>query len=220
MLSEDLEKLNLYNILSGILDAPFFGFSPIEILWEAKNSALRIKDLKVLPNRWFGFDDKNRPRFRSLANPWEGDRLPFGKFVFAKHFPTYDNPYGLRLLSRCFWPVMFKKGSIKFWVKCLEKYGMPFLFGKHAKGAGLEEKQALLSGLIKMVQDGVGIGPEGSSVELLGGGAKSKSSGDAHERFTLAMDAEISKVVVADIIGSAAAALVLVLAIKEHRNAP
>jgi phage gp29-like protein len=102
----------------------------VEILWASGDSSLRIADLIGKPVRWFGFDTDNHPRFRSAGNPWLGEELPFGKFVFARHFPTYDNPYGLRLLSRCFWPAAFKKGGIKFWVTLAEKYGMPFMLGK------------------------------------------------------------------------------------------
>lgn len=195
-LAEDLERVDLYRLVSEILDAPYYGYTPVEILWRPEGSRLRITDLIAKPRRWFGFDPSNRPRFIGAGNP-EGDELPFGKFVFARHFPTYDNPYGLRLLSRCFWPVTFKRGGIKFWVTFAEKYGMPFLFGRYAKGATPPEQRELLNNLAKMVQDAVAVAPEGSTVELLGGSGGKSGSGGAgtYDRLVAVMDGEISKAI-------------------------
>ncbi len=195
MLAADMKALKLYDVVAGILDAPLKGFTPLEIIWRAERDGWHIQELRVLPHRWFGFDEDNRPRFISLNNPWDGEELPWGKFVFARHFPDYDNPYGLRLLSRCFWPVMFKRGGIKFWIKFLEKYGMPFIFGRYPRGANSDEKSELLSNLARMVQDAVAVGPEGSGIELVGGGEKSKSSGDAFQALKKEMDREMSKVI-------------------------
>jgi phage gp29-like protein len=119
--------------------------------------------------------------------------LPFGKFVFCRHFPTYDNPYGTRLLSRCFWPVFFKRGGLKFWVTFCEKYGMPFLFGQYRRGATDTDQTALLNSLASMVQDAVAIGPEGSTVSILQ--ATGSASSDNYQSFIAAMDAEVSKVI-------------------------
>ncbi|WP_034765493.1 DUF935 domain-containing protein [Chrysiogenes arsenatis] len=194
-LVEDLERIDLYHLVSEILDAPYYGYTPIEILWRAAGGRMRIDNLVAKPRRWFGFDDTGAPRFISANDP-TGELLPFGKFVFARHFPTYDNPYGLRLLSRCFWPVTFKRGGMSFWVTFVEKYGMPFLFGTYPKGTSPVEQQALLRRLASMVQDAVAVGPEGSRVEIQGGGGSSGSSGGGGETYAkllATMDAEISK---------------------------
>jgi len=193
-LVEDLERVDLYSLISGILDAPLYGLAPVELMWEPGDH-LRLADLRCLPARWFGADQDNAFRFRSIDQPDEGEEIPFGKVVFARHFPTYDNPYGLRLLSRCFWPVMFKKGSIKFWVTFTEKYGMPFLLGRYARGSSLEDQQNMLASLVKMVRDAVAVVPEGSTVEMLGGTGKTGGSYLAFERLKDAMDAEISKAI-------------------------
>ncbi len=192
-LVEDLERVDLYHLVSGILDAPLYGMTPVELKWAPGQGRVRIKDLEVKPARWFGFDEQNAPRFVSQNNLWEGEELPFGKFVIARHFPTYDNPYGLRLLWRCFWPSVFKKGGIKFWVTLAEKYGMPFLVGKYRTGAPLSEQQEMLGRLAAMVRDAVAVIPQGGTVEVL----ESKGSGkaDIHSGLKEAMDAEMSKVI-------------------------
>jgi phage gp29-like protein len=216
-LVEDLGQVDVYNLLSEILDAPCFGLTPIEIGWESGDGGIRISKLRGLPHRWFGFTEENEPRFISKNNPWEGEELPAGKFVFARHFPTYDNPFGLRLLSRCFWPVMFKKGGWKFWIKFVEKYATPFLLGRYRQGASPAEQAELLAKLSSMVQDAVAAVPEGSTVELLGAGDKAGSS-DLYLRFNGAMDAEISKVIMGQTLTAEVGDTGSYAAAKTHEN--
>lgn len=194
-LIEDLQRVSMYDLISSLLDAPLYGMVPAEIIWRPGKGRARIADLRALPYRWFGFDEENRPRFRSRANMFEGEALPWGKFVLARHFPSYDNPYGLRLLSRCLWPVAFKKGGVKFWVTFIEKYGMPFLLGKYRPGATRDEQELMLSSLVRMVQDAVAVVPEGNVVEMLNKAGTAESSGNQFERLVEAMNAEISKVI-------------------------
>ena len=191
-LAADLERADMESLISQIIDAPLYGFTPIEILWEAEAGRLRIKDLRALPCRWFGFDTWGKPKFLSQKNPFEGEDLPFGKFVFARHYPTYSNPYGLRLLSRCFWPVAFKKGGLQWWVTFAEKYGLPWVIGKYGSASKKEDREEMLTRLSAMVRDAVAVIPEGASVDLLthkGGGQT------VHERLCAAMDRSISKAI-------------------------
>ena len=194
-LTEDLQRVPMYDLVASLLEVPLYGMVPVEILWRPNRGQARIVGLRALPNRWFGFDDKNAPRFRSRANMFDGEELPWGKFVLGRHFPSYDNPYGLRLLSRCLWPVAFKKGGIKFWVTFTEKYGMPFLLGKYRPGATPDEQQLMLSSLTRMVQDAVAVVPDGNVVEMLNKAGTAESSGNQFERLVEAMNAEISKII-------------------------
>jgi phage gp29-like protein len=190
----DLERVDVYSLVSQVLDAPLYGFVPLEILWAPANGRVRIKDIRPLPARWFGFDIDGEPRFLSKDNPWEGDRPPFGKFVFARHFPSYDNPYGLRLLSRCFWPVTFKKGGWQFWVTFAERYGMPWVVGQYPPGTNREEQDRLLASLRSMVRDAAAIYPAGGEIKLIS--AEGNATGQVYERLIARADAAISKAVV------------------------
>lgn len=93
--TRDMAKLKNRDLISSILDAPYYGMTPIELTFEP-GAYLQLRKLEAKPVRWFGFDEDNEPRFRSLEEAEEGEKLPWGKFVFARHFPTYDNPYVLR----------------------------------------------------------------------------------------------------------------------------
>lgn len=192
--NRDMAAIKGRDLVSSILDAPFYGMTPIELTYEP-GSHIHLKKVEAKPVRWFGFDDKNNPCFKSLDQPDEGEKLPWGKFVFARHFPTYDNPYGLRLLTRCFWPITFKKGGLKFWVSFMEKYGMPFLLGHYAKGTTPDEQQAMLTKLERMVQNAVAVVPDGDKIEMLGGSGKTGGGYMMFDRMRSAMDAEMSKVI-------------------------
>ena len=200
--NRDMKELRSRDLISSILDAPYYGMSPVELTFAPGVGRLRLVKAEAKPVRWFGFNETNEPRFRSLDEATDGEALPWGKFVLARHFPTYDNPYGLRLLTRCFWPITFKKGGLKFWVTFMEKYGMPFLLGHYAKGTSPEEQQAMLGKLEKMVRDAVAVVPDGDRIEMLGGAGKTGGGYMVFDKMKSAMDAEVSKVILGQTLTS------------------
>lgn len=128
-----LKKLDINKLISDILDSVQFGLQPLEIIWhKEKNGYVLPERITAKPPEWFCFDDDNKLKFRTKEN-YFGEELPDRKFLLAQNNPSYDNPYGERTLSRCFWSVTFKKGGLKFWVIFTEKYGMPHFIGKHPR---------------------------------------------------------------------------------------
>ena len=164
----DLERTNLRGIISGILDAPFYGFTPLELIWRFDGDWWRLVDIVARPCHWFRFDSRNDPVFVGEYGAFCADPrpLPPGKFVFVTHHATYDNPYGLRLLSRCLWPVSFKRGGLSFYARFVERHGMPWVVGEAPAKAERLEKQAMARDLSRMVQDAVAVIPHGASVKL------------------------------------------------------
>ena len=187
-----LKKLNLNKIINDILDAALFGFTPIEVIWGKVGNYILPVELKAKPPEWFCFDDENQLKFRTKEHYW-GEELPPRKFLCPQSNPSYENPYGERVLSRVFWPVTFKKGGLKFWVVFTEKYGMPHLIGKHPRGATKEETDNLADLLEQMVQDAIAVIPDDSSVEIQE--ANKSSSAAIYEQLIDKMNAEISKAI-------------------------
>ncbi|MCD8024194.1 MAG: DUF935 domain-containing protein [Candidatus Gastranaerophilales bacterium] len=188
-----LRKLNINKLMSDILDATQFGYQPLEIIWEKSKSG-HILPAKIIakPPEWFCFDDDNNLKFRTKEN-YYGEIVPDKKFLLAQNNPSYNNPYGERTLSRCFWAVTFKKGGLKFWVVFTEKYGMPHLIGKHPRGATKDETETLADMLEDMVQDAIAVIPDDSSVEIQE--ANKSSSAEIYEKLIDKMNSEISKAV-------------------------
>jgi phage gp29-like protein len=79
---------------------------------------------------------------------------------------SYYNPYGEAVLSRCFWPAVFKKGGFKYFVIFVEKFGMPFILGKHRRGEDQKEIDKLADMLENMVQDAIAVIPEDAAIEI------------------------------------------------------
>lgn len=189
----DLERTNLRTIISGMLDAPFYGVTPLELLWRFDGDWWHLVDIVPKPYHWFRFDSRNNPVFVGEYGLYCADPrpLPPGKFVFVTHHATYDNPYGLRLLSRCLWPVSFKRGGLSFYARFVERHGMPWVVGEAPAKATAPEKRDMARGLSRMVQDAVAVIPYGANVRLEGAG---QTQGALHESFLARQDRAISKV--------------------------
>lgn len=191
--SRDLERVNLRSIISGILDAPFFGLAPLELVWRRGENWWHLVDVVARPAHWFGFDNENNPVFVGASGGLcaEPRPLPAGKFVIVQHHATYDNPYGLRLLSRCLWPVAFKRGGLEFYARFVERHGMPWVVGEAPAKAERAEKRSMARDLARMVQDAVAVIPHGAKVELQSAG---QTQAALHEDFLARQDRAISKV--------------------------
>lgn len=185
------EALPLNNIITEMLNASLFGYQVSEVMW-AKQDGL-IVPVAIIGKKpeWFVFDEQNQLRFRTKDNWLEGELLPEHKFLLTTQEATQDNPYGLGDLALCFWAATFKKGGFKFWLEFTEKYGSPWLVGKHPRQTAEPEKDALADSLEAMIGTAIAVIPEDSSVEILEAGGKGASS-DTYEKFLNFCKAEIN----------------------------
>ncbi len=189
---EIFNSLNLRQIVSEMLDAPLFGFKPIEIYWGEVEGKIVPKELKGKPSWWFDFDSNNMLRFKDRHKP-NGVLLPYNKFLLLQHNATYDNPYGESILAKCYYPVIFKKGGMKLWSVFTQKYGMPFLHGKIGLGKGQEEAYELFNVLEKLQQDGIAVTEEEVNIDILE--SSKTSSADVYKNLLHFCNAEISKAI-------------------------
>lgn len=183
------EALDLPEIIDNILEAPLFGYQPMEVMWD-KTTWLPT-DIVAKPQHWFGFDDDNQLRLKTRENMLAGELLPEYKFLLPRKDASYVNPYGRADLSMCYWAVVFKKGGLKFWVTFAEKYGTPWLIGKHPRGATAQEIDKLLDSLDALFGDAVGVIPDDNSVEIKEAVSKGATV-DVFERLIVMCKAEIN----------------------------
>ena len=190
-LTRDLEEIPLRDVFNEILDAPFYGATFLELFWQAEGGKYRLVDIVAKPREWFVFTSERKPALKP-SQSGEPVPLPAGKFLVPRHFPTYKNPYGLRLLSRCLWPVAFKRGGIKFYTRFLEKYGTPWVVAKAPKGTDQKGKEAMAAQIASMVQDAVAVVSQGSEVDLVEPKGK---AGEQFETYLKRWDKAILKVI-------------------------
>ncbi|MHB8335799.1 MAG: phage portal protein family protein [Ignavibacteriaceae bacterium] len=165
-----IQEINLQQIIENVLDAVLFGFSVLEIKWEIKNGKIIPVFAEQKPQEWFIFTRENELRLRRVTGGMykfeEGEALPDFKFVLAQNNPSYINPYGEKVLSKCFWAVTLKRAGMEYWQTMVERYGMPFLIGRYKLGATEADKTSLLNSLTDMVQNNIAIFEELLSIEI------------------------------------------------------
>jgi len=194
LIEEIMDSLDVHQVINDILEAPFFGMAPLEVIWQAAEAKWLPVRVEGKPPEWFVFDLENNLRFLSAENQIEGEELPDRKFLLPRHHASYQNPYGERILARCFWPVAFKKGGFKFWAIFTEKYGMPWVVGKVPRRTTEPDRTALLSRLASMVQDAVAVINDDETVEIMEAKGK-QGTADVYERLISTSNREISKAV-------------------------
>lgn len=186
------------DLISQTLNPIGFGYSVFEIVYQVINGNFIPAVIWEKPREWFVFDSENRLRLRTIDN-WEGiivngkdaDPKVAIKFILLQNDPSYENPYGDKALSRCFWPVTFKRGGTKFFSNFVERFGMPFIYGKLPRGAGKEEHDDLFNQLLNFISGAIGTGPDDSSIQLIE--PKGTASADVFDRYLQRCDNAISK---------------------------
>jgi len=192
-----LRMLPLSGIMSDVLDAIFFGFSVGEIEWRIEGNEIYPCNIIGKPQEWFMFNRENELRLRKYRNGQyffeEGEKLPEYKFILTQYKPTYTNPYGQKVLSRCYWPVTLKRGGIEFWQLMMERYGMPYLIGRYPNTYTELQKAELLEQLQEMVEDNITIFEDGLPIEIKE--SPKYDIGQLYERLVSFHNKEISKAV-------------------------
>lgn len=178
------------DLLWTVGQAVFRGFVVHEVVWERQDRLLVPSRVIDRPQRRFLFGADNTLRMKTRGALLEGVSVEDRKFLVTRHMTDYSNPYGVALLSSCFWPYTFKHSGFKYFVKFCEKYGIPWVIGKYPPGTPKADQDALADSLAAMVEDAIAAIPNDAVVDLL----ESKSSGDlVHSKLIDLCNREMSK---------------------------
>jgi len=192
---------NLDRLTGDLMEAVITGYKPSEVMWDASEGDIWIKEFRGRRASRFVFDIYANLRLLTPANIFDGELVPDRKFVVWSFGGGEFNPYGRGLGYQLYWPVWFKKNGIRFWVVFAEKFGSPTAIGKYPAGTGAAEKATLLEAL-EAIQQQTGIRiPDTMAIEYL----EAKRAGDAtYEQLCDYMDRAIAKVVVGQTLTSSA----------------
>ena len=156
---EFFKLLPVKKMMNEMMDAVLFGLSVQEITYELINNKIIPVNVEGKPQEWFIYNRENELMLRKNRNGYylfeEGEKLPPFKFIINQHQPTFNNPYGDKILSRCYWPVTFKRSGVEFWQTMVERYGMPYLIGYYPSAATPAERDQLLEALEDMIENNV-----------------------------------------------------------------
>lgn len=186
-----LDDIDMDRARKDILEAPLYGYQPIEVLWSKGQRFTVPGELIAKPPEWFLFNTDNELRFRTRDSMMSGIELPDHKILLPRNEPTYQNPWGIAEMSMVFWPAVFMKGGLRFWVQFAEKYGTPWLVGKVPRNTQSKEKADLADDLEGMIQDAIAVIPDDSSVDIIEAAAKAGAA-EAYEKLLMYCRSEIN----------------------------
>ncbi|HRS01209.1 MAG TPA: DUF935 family protein [Bacteroidota bacterium] len=190
------KKIDVFTLISNILEAVFTGMQVLEIIWKYDADGHIIpQDIIAKPLEWFYFDENNNLKFRKQGET-HGEALPDYKFLMPRYFPTFNNPYGEALLSKCYWPATIKNLGFRFWMNFLEKYGLPIIIGQYTYSPTAEELQSLSDRLKELVESQAIATPNDINIDIRDIG-QSKSV-DLYEHLIKMANSEISKVLLSE----------------------
>lgn len=143
------------------------GYKAHALVWNYNAAGMLVpSEVADRPGRRIHFDSSANPLVVSRAAPMGAPVEPY-QFAISRHMASTDNPYGMALLSSCFWPWTFKTGGWRYFVKYCERHGLPWPVGRYPQGTGEAEQDALADALASMVESGYLVVQEGTGIELL-----------------------------------------------------
>lgn len=167
-LQEQLAKVNYDRVTGGMHFGVFYGYAVAEVIYGQEGNRVTINDIKVRNRRRFKFDTDQKLRLQTFANMIPGEEaLPPYFWHFRTGADNDDEPYGLGLAHWLYWPALFKRNGIKFWMMFLDKFAMPTPVGRYDQQASDPERANLLAAISAIQTDAGMIMPKEMEVELL-----------------------------------------------------
>lgn len=190
-----LKKIPFDSICEGLLDATLKGYAISEIVW--KRDGKYIVPAKVVSHeqRRFVFDLDWNARLLTRENMSDGTLMPDKKFIVHRHGVKGNNAYGLGLGHKLFWPILFKREGVSFWLKFLEKFASPTVIGKAPIGMDDDQESKLLNTLAGIVQNSAVLVPMDTDVEFL---EAARSGSVSYNEWVVYWDKQISIIVLGE----------------------
>lgn len=193
--TEQLNRLKFNDLTKKMLYCRFFGFSVAEIIWAIEDGKYIMKSIDVRDRARFKFDIDCNLRLITVGNH-EGTPCEPPYFWVPSVGATHDDdPYGLGLAHYLYWPVTFKRGGIKFWMKFVERFAQPGLLGKFREGTPDDSPDIdnLLNALKSLASETGTVIPDSMTIDTI---EASRNGTSDYSKVIEIMDKAISKVIV------------------------
>jgi phage gp29-like protein len=165
-----------------------YGYSVAEVVYAKDGGTILWDHIEERPFEWFEPRSDGKLRYYPASGAEVADVFQAwpGQFFLTRRRPKYRNPYGEALLSRIYWAWYFRTNGWKFWAKFLERFGAPLLVGQ-TSGNTKKMAEALAAALQSAV---AAVGKEDTITAI-----SPANAGDAFDRFSVAVDKRIQKVI-------------------------
>jgi len=136
------------NAVNSILDAPFYGYSVQEMIFDVSSGQVSLLDIRDCPQELFRFAPVNYPQIGPLRmSNYIGDDgvpVPEQKFIVYSSRMRAGNRMGRPLMRNIYWPSWFKRNLLRLWMRLAEK-GPGTAVVKYNEGAADKEKRDALA---------------------------------------------------------------------------
>jgi hypothetical protein len=161
-----LKAVGFDRVTNLLLFASWYGYGVAEGIYTTKQHDGRliywIDDIVVPDRKWFGFTLEGELRFIGNLATIAGEEVPPNKFLTIRTGGTHDfSFYGLGLAHWIYWPVWFKRASMRFWALYLEKLSQPTVVGEYDETQGEPAKQKMLATLADIGRSSAVVVPKG-----------------------------------------------------------
>ncbi len=162
-----------------------------ELVWDVVGSELRLVDLVPVDFTRIVFDELDRPRILTEAEPRSGIEPTYGKFIV--HTPHHKSGHVQRggLLRVTALVYLAKQLALKDWMVFAEVFGMPVRIARYEPTATPEEKNELLRMLETLGSHAAGIFSRAVELQVIE--ANRGTIGPPYERLIDFLNREMSK---------------------------
>jgi phage gp29-like protein len=141
---------NWRNSLYNMLDAPFYGYTVAEMIFDNSMGQASLQDVVDCPQELFCFAPVMYPqigqlRLKAYASNYDGEIVPEQKFLTYTARSRHGNRMGMPILREIYWASWFKRNVQRFWLRLAER-GPGTAVVVYADGADEDTKrQAVLA---------------------------------------------------------------------------
>ncbi len=176
-------------ILTGAMDAFAKGWSIQESVYEAAAGRIWLRSVRPKNPAYFGLEVDAYARIQGLTLRLPGETplsLPREKFVIFEHRAGYGSAKGTSDLDAAYKHWLAKQTLLAAWKLHLERFAMPTVLAKYARGLPADEQSELLGSLDNLHKLTSLLYPDEIELTTLGG-TKESSTGfmdalDFHNR--------------------------------------
>lgn len=206
--TEWLRDVGVKHLIDLALNIPFWGRQYFAYDIDTEGSLWIPHNIKALPVDNFIYDNSGKLKVLTAEATEEGIFVtPEHQILDFVHEPTYS-PYGLSLLGACLWETLYIKEGKNFYLRFVEKYGMPWPVGtydiqKLINSFGIDASDLSVAAntavtkftdlLNNMIQDAVFVAPEGVELDVKSTGTTANS--DIYLSNIKHSEANISKII-------------------------
>lgn len=184
-------------VLVNAFEARLYGYSVTEVIYGETATARGVKRFAVTavekrPFWWFTPGRDGVLRMHIEGGLYDYDFTGVGqpvdtvdKYILTRVDPSWHNPRGEALLSRCYWPWFLRSAGWRQWARFLERTASPLLVGKS------QNTVAMANALAAAVQSAVAAVGKDDDVFSVGSG----QGYQAYKEYSEAVDRRIQKAI-------------------------